>query len=138
MILFHFIMSQMGVLYHIFLILQPIILFCPNLTPFLCFHCISIGPYPVTRLTQSGITTDAVTLVWMQPQSKPDYTYIVQFYNGTFVRSLTVPNTTTTVSQLLSGSNYSFTVITLAADGTPSDPRTVSYFTRMYTYKPSK
>ncbi|XP_036964427.1 receptor-type tyrosine-protein phosphatase beta-like isoform X4 [Acanthopagrus latus] len=90
-------------------------------------------PYPVTRLTQSGITTDAVTLVWMQPQSKPDYTYIVQFYNGTFVRSLTVPNTTTTVSQLLSGSNYSFTVITLAADGTPSDPRTVSYFTRPFS-----
>ncbi|KAM8750635.1 receptor-type tyrosine-protein phosphatase beta-like isoform 11-T11 [Acanthopagrus schlegelii] len=90
-------------------------------------------PYPVTRLTQSGITTDAVTLVWMQPQSKPDYTYIVQFSNGTFVGSLTVPNTTTTVSQLLSGSNYSFTVITLAADGTQSDPRTVSYFTRPFS-----
>lgn len=121
-----------------FIISRPLlfILFCPNLTPVLSFRCISTEPYPVTTLRPSEITTDSVTLVWMQPESKPDYTYYVEYSNGTFINTTTTNSTT--ISQLLSGSNYSFTVITLAADGTRSDPETVSNFTRMYTCKPSR
>lgn len=121
-----------------FIISRPLlfILFCPNLTPVLSFRCISTEPYPVTTLGPSEITTDSVTLVWMQPESKPDYTYYVEYSNGTFINTTTTNSTT--ISQLLSGSNYSFTVITLAADGTRSDPATVSNFTRMYTCKPSR
>lgn len=89
-------------------------------------------------LRQSEITTDAVTLVWTQPESKRDYTYNVRYSNGTFINTTTTTTTTITISQLLSGSNYSFTVITLAADGTQSEPVTVSNFTRMYTCKPSR
>ncbi|XP_078024164.1 receptor-type tyrosine-protein phosphatase eta isoform X8 [Epinephelus lanceolatus] len=90
-------------------------------------------PYPVTMLRQTEITTSEVTLEWEQPESKPDYSYVVQTTNGSFPVSKTVFNRTTTIRELLSGSNYSFTVTTQTADGTQADPRTVSYFTRPYS-----
>ncbi|KAL7403339.1 hypothetical protein ABVT39_027926 [Epinephelus coioides] len=90
-------------------------------------------PYPVTMLRQTEITTSEVTLEWEQPESKPDYSYVVQTTNGSFPVSETVFNRTATITKLLSGSNYSFTVTTQTADGTQADPRTVSYFTRPYS-----
>nr|XP_033491214.1 receptor-type tyrosine-protein phosphatase eta isoform X7 [Epinephelus lanceolatus] len=90
-------------------------------------------PYPVTMLRQTEITTSEVTLEWEQPESKPDYSYVVQTTNRSFPVSKTVFNRTTTIRELLSGSNYSFTVTTQTADGTQADPRTVSYFTRPYS-----
>ncbi|XP_049928086.1 receptor-type tyrosine-protein phosphatase eta isoform X2 [Epinephelus moara] len=89
-------------------------------------------PYPVTMLRQTEITTSEVTLEWEQPESKPEYSYVVQTTNGSFPVSETVFDRTTTIRELLSGSNYSFTVTTQTADGTQADPRTVSYFTRPY------
>ncbi|XP_042352632.1 receptor-type tyrosine-protein phosphatase eta isoform X3 [Plectropomus leopardus] len=87
-------------------------------------------PYPVTKLRPSEITTNAMTLVWEQLESKPQYSYVVQTTNGSFSQNETVLNKTITITGLLSGSNYSFTVTTQAADGTPAAPETVSYFTR--------
>ncbi|XP_049429858.1 receptor-type tyrosine-protein phosphatase eta [Epinephelus fuscoguttatus] len=90
-------------------------------------------PYPVTMLRQTEITTSEVTLEWEQLESKPGYSYVVQTTNGSFPVSETVFDRNTTIRELLSGSNYSFTVTTQTADGTQADPRTVSYFTRPYS-----
>uniref|UniRef100_A0A3Q1EYV8 protein-tyrosine-phosphatase n=1 Tax=Acanthochromis polyacanthus TaxID=80966 RepID=A0A3Q1EYV8_9TELE len=91
-------------------------------------------PYSVTNLTETEITTDAVTLVWEQPEVRSDYTYLVQVSNGSFdIISKNESVTNTTVSELLSGSNFSFTVTTRTADGTKADPVTVSYFTRPFS-----
>lgn len=83
-------------------------------------------------LRQSEVTTDAITLVWEQQESKPHYSYVVQTSNGSIFLSNTVLNTTTTIAGLVAGSNYSFTVTTQTADGTQAAPVTVYYFTRMY------
>ncbi|XP_026167719.1 receptor-type tyrosine-protein phosphatase eta isoform X3 [Mastacembelus armatus] len=89
-------------------------------------------PCSVTMLTQSKITTNAVTLVWEQPMSKPQYQYVVNVTNDTTVIKMMSNNTTVTITGLLSGSQYSFTVITQTADGTQAAPVSVSYFTRPY------
>uniref|UniRef100_UPI0037E8ED9F receptor-type tyrosine-protein phosphatase eta isoform X2 n=1 Tax=Semicossyphus pulcher TaxID=241346 RepID=UPI0037E8ED9F len=89
-------------------------------------------PHPVTLLAEkTEITTDSVTLVWEQQESKSHYSYVVQASNN--APSDTVLDTTKKISGLLSGSNYSFTVITQTADGTQAAPVTVSYFTRPYS-----
>ncbi|XP_039665211.1 receptor-type tyrosine-protein phosphatase eta isoform X4 [Perca fluviatilis] len=88
-------------------------------------------PYPVTNLTTTNITTNAVTLVWDQPESKPNYLYLVQTTNSYIFPSV-VDSKKITISGLLSGSNYSFTVTTQTPDGTKADPVPVSYFTRPY------
>ncbi|KAM7414244.1 hypothetical protein PAMA_019185 [Pampus argenteus] len=91
-------------------------------------------PYPVTMLRQTDITTNAVTLVWEQPESKSDYLYVVQVTNGSLFQSKAeVSYTTYTITGLLSGSNYRFTVAAQTADGTLADPVTVSYFTRPFS-----
>ncbi|XP_044047807.1 receptor-type tyrosine-protein phosphatase eta-like isoform X3 [Siniperca chuatsi] len=96
-------------------------------------------PYNVTMLRQAQITTNTVTLVWEQLESKSHYSYLLQASNGSFVLSKEVFKTTTsTISGLLSGSNYSFTVTTQTADGTLAAPVTVSYFTRPYSIRWSK
>ncbi|XP_034734384.1 receptor-type tyrosine-protein phosphatase eta [Etheostoma cragini] len=87
-------------------------------------------PYPVTNLTQTQITTNSVTLLWEQPQSKPYYSYVVRTNNGSIVTSEVALNKQKDVTGLLSGSNYSFTVTTQTPDGTEAAPATVSYFTR--------
>ncbi|XP_062276922.1 receptor-type tyrosine-protein phosphatase eta [Scomber scombrus] len=89
-------------------------------------------PYPVTMLRQTEITTNSVTLVWEQPDKKSYYSYVVQDTNGSLSQ---IRNTTYTFTGLLSGSNYSFIVTTQAADGTPADPVTVSYFTRPHNVR---
>ncbi|XP_078113681.1 receptor-type tyrosine-protein phosphatase eta-like isoform X1 [Sander vitreus] len=93
-------------------------------------------PYPVTNLTQTDITTNAVTLVWYQPESKPYYSYVVQTTNGSIFASEVVSNKQIIITGLLSGSNYSFTVTTQTQDGTEAAPVTVSYFTRPYQIGP--
>uniref|UniRef100_A0A3Q3L5T9 protein-tyrosine-phosphatase n=1 Tax=Mastacembelus armatus TaxID=205130 RepID=A0A3Q3L5T9_9TELE len=82
--------------------------------------------------TSDKITTNAVTLVWEQPMSKPQYQYVVNVTNDTTVIKMMSNNTTVTITGLLSGSQYSFTVITQTADGTQAAPVSVSYFTRPY------
>ncbi|XP_039989379.1 receptor-type tyrosine-protein phosphatase eta isoform X2 [Xiphias gladius] len=87
-------------------------------------------PLSVTNLRQAEITTDAVTLVWEQPESKSHYSYVVSVTNGSSLASVIVFNTTSTTARLESGSNYSFIVTTQTADGTQAVSVTVSYFTR--------
>ncbi|XP_039470652.1 receptor-type tyrosine-protein phosphatase eta isoform X2 [Oreochromis aureus] len=91
-------------------------------------------PFPVSNLTQTEITTNAVTLVWKQQESKLSYSYWVQVTNesNVTVNELNVKITNATIINLRSGSNFNFTVTTLTADGTQADPGTVSYFTRPY------
>ncbi|XP_070827425.1 receptor-type tyrosine-protein phosphatase eta-like [Chaetodon trifascialis] len=92
-------------------------------------------PYSVTMLRQTEITTDAVTLMWEQPESKSHYSYVVQASNGSIFQSNKVFNTTDTMTGLLSGSNYSFTVTTQTEDGTQAAPVTVFFFTRPYSVR---
>lgn len=73
-------------------------------------------------LTQAGITTNAVTLMWEQQESKSYYSYVVQVSNSSFSSSKAVLNTSITITGLLSGSNYSFTVTAQTADGTQAAP----------------
>ncbi|KAG7244497.1 hypothetical protein INR49_030149 [Caranx melampygus] len=89
-------------------------------------------PLAVINLTETEITTNAVTLEWKQLNSKPHYTYEVKFTNGSYSYHRVVNMTTDTVDGLSSGSHYSFTVTTQTADGTQASPVTVSYFTRPY------
>ncbi|KAM8891688.1 receptor-type tyrosine-protein phosphatase beta isoform 1-T1 [Spinachia spinachia] len=91
-------------------------------------------PYNVTMLRQTEITTDAVTLEWEQLEYKSNYSYLVKTTNGSFNQSKTVLNKDSTIiNGLLSGTNYSFTVITQTPDGTEAAPVTVFYFTRPYS-----
>ncbi|KAM9753688.1 receptor-type tyrosine-protein phosphatase eta [Menidia menidia] len=85
-------------------------------------------PYAVTELKQTEITTNSVTLVWEQRESKTSYSYEVHVADKPPAKVVNI--TGATVLDLRSGSNYSFTVTTLTADGTRAEPETVSYFTR--------
>ncbi|KAK6309243.1 hypothetical protein J4Q44_G00207060 [Coregonus suidteri] len=93
---------------------------------------ISTRPQYVINVT-AGITPTNVTLVWVQPESKPGYSFRVDVTNGSFSWSVTANTTMKTITGLQSGSNYSFTVTTLTGDGTMATPVTVSYFTRPFT-----
>ncbi|KAK1887148.1 Receptor-type tyrosine-protein phosphatase eta [Dissostichus eleginoides] len=88
-------------------------------------------PYSVTNLRETEITTDSVTLEWEQPEDK-HFSYVVQTSNGSFHSSAVTHKQNITIHGLLSGSNYSFTVITHTADGTEAAPMALSYFTRPY------
>ncbi|XP_062245322.1 receptor-type tyrosine-protein phosphatase eta isoform X3 [Platichthys flesus] len=91
-------------------------------------------PDSVTRLRQSGITTNAVTLVWEQPNSKTGQSFVVLVtQNYSSFPEAQVFHTTFTSIGLSSGSNTSFTVTTQTTDGTPAAPVTVYYFTRPYS-----
>ncbi|KAF7668966.1 hypothetical protein LDENG_00273380, partial [Lucifuga dentata] len=90
-------------------------------------------PYSVTMLRQARISTDAVTLVWKQPESQPHYSY--QVTSDSFYPPVVTFNTTYTITGLLSGSNYTFTVTSQTADGTQATPATVSYFTRPHSIR---
>lgn len=87
------------------------------------------GPRPVTNLTEGEVTTESVTLLWQQQESKPHYSYVVQVSNGS---AFTVSNTSHKFTGLVPGSSYSFTVTTQTADGTSATPVTVSLYTRTY------
>ncbi|KAK9516915.1 hypothetical protein VZT92_024823 [Zoarces viviparus] len=96
-------------------------------------------PYAVTMLRQTGITTNAVTLEWEQRENKSHYSYLLETTNGSFNKSEVVKNKLdATITGLLSGSNYSFTVTTQTAGGIQAAPVTVSYFTRPYSIRQLK
>ncbi|XP_019749602.1 receptor-type tyrosine-protein phosphatase eta-like isoform X3 [Hippocampus comes] len=91
-------------------------------------------PYSVTMLKAAEITTNAVMLVWEQPENKLNYSYLVRVTNGSFPPSEVVSrNLSAVISGLFSGYNYTFTVFTQAADGTQAFPRINSFFTRPHT-----
>lgn len=106
--------------------------------PLMTVHClVSPGPESVTRLRATEITTDSVTLVWEQPNSKSHYFYVVHATNGTNdMGTFTVNDTTAPVPGLRSGSGYNFTVTTETADGTAAASVTELIYTRMFTIYP--
>ncbi|XP_055365802.1 receptor-type tyrosine-protein phosphatase eta [Betta splendens] len=89
-------------------------------------------PNSVINLQQTQITTNSVTLTWVQLTKNSSYSYMVQFTNGSFMNFTVVSYPPITITGLLSGSNYNFTVISQTADYTQAAPVTVSYFTRPY------
>ncbi|XP_068458580.1 receptor-type tyrosine-protein phosphatase eta-like [Clinocottus analis] len=93
-------------------------------------------PYSVTMLRQTEITTNAVTLEWEPVENKSHYSYIVETTKGSIPQYKAVSNQhKETITGLLSGTNYSFTVTTQTADGTQAAPVTESYFTRPYSIR---
>lgn len=99
-----------------------------------CISSIFSEPHPASNLSHTKVTTGNVTLLWDQRESRPDYTYLVQVINGSqnIIRTEVVSETTVNITGLLSGSNFSFTVTTRAADGTAASPDTANFFTRMH------
>ncbi|XP_051885657.1 receptor-type tyrosine-protein phosphatase eta [Pristis pectinata] len=85
-------------------------------------------PNPVNNVIVLNHTTTSVTLSWDQPfDHKLDYTYKVAV-NGNLSTNVT-ENEFITVTQLNPGTRYTFSVFTLTADNTSSDPVTVSWTT---------
>lgn len=95
------------------------------------FVSFSLGPYPVHNLTEEQATTNTVTLLWEQLESKPHYSYVVQASSDSIFWSKTCNSTTVTVTGLIPGSRYNFTVISQTADGTRATPVELSSYTRM-------
>lgn len=86
-------------------------------------------PNPVTNVTVLNRNTTSVTLSWVRPiDHKPRYRYRVETRENPSSNS-TVTNESITVAQLDPGTRYTFSVFTLAADGTLADPVTISLTT---------
>ncbi|KAG5849218.1 hypothetical protein ANANG_G00107630 [Anguilla anguilla] len=88
-------------------------------------------PYPVSKLQRAEINTSSISLIWDQLEPKDGYTYnvTVAYPNGT-LKNQSVNSTTVHIGGLQSGYNHTFTITTLAADGTAADPRSISLFTK--------
>ncbi|XP_067902160.1 receptor-type tyrosine-protein phosphatase eta isoform X1 [Heterodontus francisci] len=86
-------------------------------------------PNHVTKVTLLNRTTTSVTLSWSRPfNHKPEYRYRVET-TGIPPSNKTVANESVTVAQLNPGTEYTFNVLTLAADDTSAEPATVSFTT---------
>ncbi|XP_043562355.1 receptor-type tyrosine-protein phosphatase eta [Chiloscyllium plagiosum] len=85
-------------------------------------------PNAVTNITLVNRNTTSITLRWdSQADYKAEYRYKVKSF-GNPSSNNSVTDESITVVDLSPGTNYTFSVLTLAADGTASDPVTV-YFT---------
>ncbi|XP_072128391.1 receptor-type tyrosine-protein phosphatase eta [Mobula birostris] len=91
-------------------------------------------PNVVNSLQVGEVGTNSITLNWKQPIGyKDDYRYLV-VTKGSSVPTITIQNETvqfenTNVNNLIAGTNYTFTVITLVAN-VQSDSREVSSYTK--------
>ncbi|XP_060695157.1 receptor-type tyrosine-protein phosphatase eta [Hemiscyllium ocellatum] len=86
-------------------------------------------PKAVTNVTLVNRNTTSITLGWnRQSDYKAEYRYKVETI-GDPSSNRTVVDESVTVGDLSPGTNYTFSVFTLAADGTSSDPVTVSFTT---------
>ncbi|XP_029107595.1 receptor-type tyrosine-protein phosphatase eta-like isoform X6 [Scleropages formosus] len=84
-------------------------------------------PYSAVNLTSTSINTSSISLIWMQQDAKDSYSYLVQVLNRTkLVKNLTTNTTSATILDLESGSSFTFSVTTQAADGTTSTPVSIS------------
>lgn len=70
-------------------------------------------------------------LSWEQLESKPHYSYVVQVSSDSIFWSERVNSTTVSVTGLVPGSRYSFTVISQTADGTQAAAVQLTSYTRM-------
>lgn len=72
-----------------------------------------------------------MTLSWEQLERKTHYSYVVQASSESIFWSEKVNSTRVSVTGLIPGSRYSFTVISQTADGTQATPVKLSSYTRM-------
>ncbi|XP_068115989.1 receptor-type tyrosine-protein phosphatase beta-like [Hyperolius riggenbachi] len=85
-------------------------------------------PLVVTSLRVGNKTTSSVTLSWSTLDYQSSYTYrVLTFVTSSLINSTTVTNTSTTITNLIPGGTYTFTVYTVAADNvTLSDPLAIT------------
>ncbi|XP_041054370.1 receptor-type tyrosine-protein phosphatase eta isoform X1 [Carcharodon carcharias] len=91
-------------------------------------------PNPITNLQVVQINTTSITLSWTRPdQYKVEYQYKV-LTDGSPAPigssgNQTVRKENVSVTELTPGTNYTFSIITLAEDGTEADPVVVANYT---------
>lgn len=95
---------------------------------------LSTEPNPIRNLRILIFSTSSITLKWTEPQEyKEVYTYRVVTEgsppptNGN--GNKTTNDNNVTVEGLTSGTNYSFSVTTLAEDGTPAESVDIANYT---------
>lgn len=94
------------------------------------FHSFGLYAYtgcqPVDYLTVAALTPSTATLQWSDPDEIGSYK-VVYWAAGGAPDSVTVTDTTATLTGLTTGTSYSAAVITLCADGTSSVADTILF-----------
>ncbi|XP_059507901.1 receptor-type tyrosine-protein phosphatase eta isoform X2 [Stegostoma tigrinum] len=92
-------------------------------------------PNPVRNVQIAHVTTNSITFNWTQPlEYRNEYSYQVETKeSGTSsgnIRNEIVTSEQITVEDLIPGTNYTFSISTLAADNTSADAAMASSYTR--------
>ncbi|NXM96724.1 PTPRJ phosphatase, partial [Sylvia borin] len=90
------------------------------------------GPSRVMDLEAESIGVTSVTLKWVANDSTSgNYTYRIEFENDTSVQNQRVSDTRAEITDLIPGTNYSFTVFAVAADNkTEGEGESTDVYTR--------
>ncbi|CAJ0967513.1 unnamed protein product, partial [Ranitomeya imitator] len=90
-------------------------------------------PTPPGTLSFTTITTKNLTLSWLEPVNMAGVNKIYNISYGispSTTLSVTSPTTSVTLQSLISGTNYSITVVTVGVRGYQSSPVTTSVYTK--------
>lgn len=100
-----------------------------NLNSTIMRKSIYTKPNPVKNVRVSKTNSISINLTWDRPVGyQPEYNYTVQTHGNTSSAQV-VSDENLLVDGLNSGDNFTFTIITLAADGTQSNPVSLSQCT---------
>ncbi|XP_026705975.1 receptor-type tyrosine-protein phosphatase eta [Athene cunicularia] len=88
-------------------------------------------PSPVLDLKAENVAMTSVNLTWMvNDTASSSYTYRIEVESGTSVRNVTSSVTRVTITELIPGAMYRFTVFAVAADGwTEGEGSSISLYT---------
>uniref|UniRef100_A0A663M5U4 Receptor-type tyrosine-protein phosphatase eta n=1 Tax=Athene cunicularia TaxID=194338 RepID=A0A663M5U4_ATHCN len=91
----------------------------------------STEPSPVLDLKAENVAMTSVNLTWMvNDTASSSYTYRIEVESGTSVRNVTSSVTRVTITELIPGAMYRFTVFAVAADGwTEGEGSSISLYT---------
>ncbi|XP_069594644.1 receptor-type tyrosine-protein phosphatase eta-like isoform X2 [Ranitomeya imitator] len=95
-------------------------------------------PTPPGTLSFTTITTKNLTLSWSEPVNMTgvNKTYNISYgISPSTTLSVTSPTTSVTLQSLISGTNYSITVVTVGVRGYQSSPATTSVYTKPISVK---
>ncbi|CAJ0967511.1 unnamed protein product [Ranitomeya imitator] len=95
-------------------------------------------PTPPGTLSFTTITTKNLTLSWLEPVNMTgvNKTYNISYaISPSTTLSVTSPTTSVTLQSLISGTNYSITVVTFGVRGYQSSPVTTSVYTNPMSVK---